>query len=427
MDRVSEKILALIEEEDDDLFEQYPNLILKTGKYSIDNSLYFFLRSKNIKNYIAKESEIIQNDGIFINCAKYILNLMCFVELVCFPFEINARKKLTSIFLYTDGRYEGQLYSIDDFIRLMSSASSNFQVLICHQDEFENIDVKYKNLIDKDRKISQYYFTEPYNLDQLIEILAGTIKFKYVTLIRNISVDENVMKTCTNAFVYDLDGIVSNLAELNDAIKFLADMETGKIAVRYMHLVQSSGYGKTKHGIEAIQSYKQGLYFVKRQSRSTGFPPQPGWITILFIRMVTAKSNEECEFFWLSMIKLALETFNRDKMKDINMVKLFSNHYEKILADFSNQIENHEQYTGMGCNAMVHYIKILCQDLGITDATTIFPIIFDEASELMESPNPDCFPYYRNLLRALRRLSGMKGIVSIFMGTSSFMRDYRAF
>ena len=308
--------------------------------------------------------------------------------------------------------------------------NASVRIVLCHKNDYDAVKNLFKDELDDLVIINdnEYCITKPFNISQLKEMILFfglqffTIIFKKEQVLQVENLDSKKIK---DAFISDLKGQVSNLSELKEAVKCISEQNNDKIFVRSMHLVQSSGHGKTKHGIELIKDCGQGLYFVSRESKSSGFPGQPQWVTNLMAMINDSDSPINCELYWLQMIKAALESFNYEKMQGIDLVQMFSgvNHRDLMNAFAA-------QFNSLSCSSISDIendILTLGVKLEIDSGKMLFPIIFDEATALLQTPNPDSIEYYRSLRRALSRLVGCKGLVAIFMGTSSFIKDYSFF
>ena len=343
-------------------------------------------------------------------------------------------KPFSTYFVYSENNGELKFLShgsdINYYIREISSKYPKdlFRIVICHKNELSSVESVYKEDIDDTLFCNDYCITKSFEVCQLEEMILF-FNLKFVTIIRQEVYIENVSLIIKRAFVSELKGLVSNLTELRAAVEYISKKDMDDIIVRSIHLVQSSGYGKTKHGIELIQDCGQGLYFVIRDYRSSGFPGQPAWVTSLLKVMREADNNSDCEFYWLLMIKMALETFSYEKMEGINLVKLFSEfNNSDILNSLPGLVESFTKVRIHNYSSLVDKIMLLAANIGIKTGEKLFPLIFDEASELLECPNPDFFEYYRSLRSALSRLVSIKGIVAIFIGTSSsLIKDYNYF
>lgn len=101
-----------------------------------------------------------------------------------------------------------------------------------------------------------------------------------------------------------LDEPISTNSELFDYMRGVSAVPFNTIVSRIFHVVQSSGSGKTKHGFELIKQCKQGIYFVSRKEKSSGYPAQPFWINKFLLFMATATNNNQCEYYWLKLINV---------------------------------------------------------------------------------------------------------------------------
>ena len=349
---------------------------------------------------------------------------------------MKKRFSASAYFVYSENNGELNFLSQESDINYyVSEASSKFpndlfRIVICHKNEVDFIQSDYKQIIDNTFLDNGYCISKSFEVCQLQEVISF-LKFKFVTIIRQKVNNEKMSENIQDAFISNLKGQVSNLTELRAAVEYISEKNMDSIIVRSMHLVQSSGYGKTKHGIELIRDCGQGLYFVIRDPRSSGFPGQPTWVASLMKVMRDSINHDDCEFYWLLMVKMALETFNFEKMQDINLVQLFSGIKNKnnndILNSFSSQIDSFNIIKTFNYVTLVNEIISLAANIGISTGEKLFPLIFDEASELLECPNPGFIEHYRSLRRVLTRLVSIKGIVAIFMGTSSLIKDYHYF
>ena len=359
-----------------------------------------------------------------------------FEDSQCFLYKLN----LDSAIVFDD--YYKTIGDLKHRFNSLEKRYAEFRVVLCRLDEASDlpncwnpdcVDREYSELIK-----NGFLFTKPFQTVEFFKMLESNQKQTFLTIVYKFTCLKIEHINVKASIETKLDGYISVTDELFDYAQGISKVPSNKIVSRSFHVVQSSGSGKTKHGLELIIQCNQGLYFVRRNESSTGYPVQPIWVSDFIRLMNLSPNNYQCEFYWLELIYSALLNLNSTCIQEsisplniLNFMELSSSKLGKIFQknDFSNT-------KSLNLDEITQRIIELAKNLNLgvesgefsTDAASnIFPIIIDEASALLKCPNDNCIYLFRTLRRALSRLRSIRGLVTIFMGTKSAMAEFHPY
>jgi hypothetical protein len=358
------------------------------------------------------------------------------------PLELNPSGTPLSIYLYNFGYGKftfSDTFSDLDFYRFLSDYKNSYsdrktwRLLFCSVEESAGLCPSFQQCIDTSapEAYSKFIVSKEFYVKEFIIQLSVT-SLNYMTVV----CEDLPAPDLSGDMKSKLCGQISNVHELEKCLRTILSVQDKHIMGRFIHMVQSSGYGKTKLCLEFINSHRQGLYFVTRASNSSGFPPMPTWSQRFMKLLQNAKTDAECEYLWLRLILAALQNFDKKSIGDTNLVEMFTecstgfqappNCFSKFIVSISSIISKVDPFP------ILQLIHSRARELGLSrndsqDAKPLFTLIFDEASELLIPPNPKCMSLYRTLRRALASFKNIPGIVAVFVGTKSSMNEFSAF
>ncbi len=183
----------------------------------------------------------------------------------------------------------------------------------------------------------------------------------------------------------------------------LALIAVKHIYAKIVHLVQSSGYGKTRLCFEFLKYQKRGIYCVYRPADyDNGFPKTTPWFEALVLKFKESNSDKESVQICMNFICWAIENFGQ----------LDSSHYDCFVGDaiFSEEFSCKTKTAAEVRSAL---------------KGELFTIIIDECQELLITPRkkPELISLYRAFKRAMNDIKELP-IVTVFLGTKSSLGDF---
>jgi hypothetical protein len=367
------------------------------------------------------------------------------------PTELNPFDVPLSVYLYkfSNGKFtfDATFYSYQAFLDSIKDENSggiqkSWRLVLGSVEESASlVDTSVHFCIDSGAPdaYTKFIVSQALDMDEFIKNFS-LLANEYTTVVYEVlptPVDPNLAVDMKRT----LCGLISNFHELEKCLNTVSSVEDALIMARFIHMVQSSGYGKTKLCLEFINRQRQGLYFVTRQSSSSGFPPAPTWASqFIILIQTTAKTDDQCEYLWLRLILAALQNFGQNSIRETNLVEMFSKSSIKTknyvppdcLSEFTLSMSDISIRSTENAHDVVQQIYSRAEELGLISSDSsgvrpLFTLIFDEASELLNSPNSNCIALYRTLRRALARLKQIHGLVAVFVGTKSSMNEFDAF
>lgn len=207
--------------------------------------------------------------------------------------HLNGLKD-SQCFLYKSNLDSGEIVFDDHYktiidlkfrFETLEKRYAEFRVVLCRLEEAHNlpncwnsdcIDKDYSELIQ-----SEFLFSKSFHSIEFFKILESGQKQSFLTVVYTFSGPKVGHVDVKASIGSKLDGCISATAELFDYVQGISKVPSNKIVSRGFHVVQSSGSGKTKHGLELIIDRHQGLYFVRRDESSTGYPV--GFLTLFVL------------------------------------------------------------------------------------------------------------------------------------------------
>ncbi len=260
--------------------------------------------------------------------------------------------------------------------------------------------LKLKTFVDNDTGL-EYLVSAP--LVQVSnEALAFLLKMQVVSLLRifkpkqNYPYDFKTQFIGWNLIVYPFICFLLGLAKIPGM----------NIYARMVHLIQSSGFGKTRICFEVLKFNGSGIYCVYRPANyDTGYPKTTPWLKQLVHQFLKSESDEDSVEICLSFIYWAMQTFST----------LEDGHFKYFAGDLNwAELSNFVDTDNTTVQNIINF-----------PTEKPFIIVMDECQELLITPDghPELISLYRAFKRALKEIVN-SSVVVVFLGTKSSLGDF---
>ncbi len=187
----------------------------------------------------------------------------------------------------------------------------------------------------------------------------------------------------------------------------LAKIPGKNIYARMVHLIQSSGYGKTRICFEVLKFNGSGIYCVYRPANyDTGYPKTTPWLKQLVHDFLKSDSDHDSVVICLNFIYWAMKEFSN----------LGADHFKY----FAGELD----WTGKFTVANTDKSTAVKNIINFPQLKP-FIIVMDECQELLITPDghPELISLYRAFKRALKEILD-SNVVVVFLGTKSSLGDF---